>query len=87
MQWGQVRSAEGWTAALTVPDEHKTTSCDKRGGAAPRQEVFTRFLVDSAAVLNHVSTECFLPQQHKSSTQFISDCLLGCFIMPSQPQI
>lgn len=50
MQRGQVRSAEGRTAALTVPDEHKT-SCDKRGRAAPRQEVSTRFLVDSAEVL------------------------------------
>lgn len=83
MQWGQVRSAEGRTAALTVSDKHKTTSCDQRGGAAPRQEVFTRFLVDSAEVLNHVFTECFLPYQHKSSIQFISDCLLGCLIMPS----
>lgn len=55
-----MRSAEGRTAALTVPDKHKT-SRDKGGGAAPRQEVSTGFLVDSASVF----TECFLPHHHQ----------------------
>lgn len=71
---GQVRSAKGRTAALTMPDKHKT-SRDKRGGAAPRPEVSTRFLVDSAEVLNHMITECFLPYHHQSSTQSVSHCL------------
>lgn len=53
VQWGQVRPEEGQTAVLTVPDKYKT-SCDKRSEAAPRQEVFTRFLVDSNEVLNYV---------------------------------